>query len=162
KPDLPLPKTAKDAGRLWEALGEAGPAAEPAVWALVRAPEVALALLKKRCQPVKGPGAVRLRALIAQLDSDEFASRPAASRELAKLGAAALEEMKEAVRKPASLEQGIRLKRLIAAVGPESVDSPPASLRDLRALEVLERIGSAEAKRLVKALADGDASAFLT
>jgi hypothetical protein len=39
---------------------------------------------------------------------------------------------------------------------------PPACLRELRALEVLERIGGAEAKDLVETIAGGHADALLT
>jgi hypothetical protein len=38
----------------------------------------------------------------------------------------------------------------------------PSCLRELRAIEVLERIGTAEARKIVESVATGDADALLT
>jgi len=61
------PRTDAEADKLWQALGNPdGASMEPALWALVRAPERALPLLKQRLQAARSPE--RLQALIGQLD----------------------------------------------------------------------------------------------
>jgi hypothetical protein len=161
---LPAPKNAEQAERLWEVLGDPDPTeSDRALWALVAVPEQTLPLLKERLRPLPAPDARRLPALIAQLDHDNFAEREAASQQLLRGGPAALLILR-AARKAASAEQARRLDDVIAQL--EARREQPAAilarLRELRALEVLERIGSTEARRLVEAVAAGHAADVLT
>jgi WD40 repeat protein len=156
-----LPKA--DAGsieRWWTSLaGDDATRAQQAVWALVGAPGHTLPLIRKRVQPAAGPGADKLRQLIADLADDTFARRQAASRELAELNELAEPAMREALKKGPPLEQRRRLERLLAA---HSGGASGERLRSLRALRVLELIGTAEARQVVAKLAKGAPGARLT
>ena len=56
KAAMPPPKNAVEAKPLWQSLGDPDPRmAEPALWALVRTPQLALPLLKQHLQPMHRP-----------------------------------------------------------------------------------------------------------
>ena len=95
----------------------------------------------------------RIERLIAGLDSPAFADRERAARELGELGVAARRFVAKALRPGVSLEARTRLEKLLAA--PPDPFATPAGLRQLRAVEALERIGSADARRVLERLADG-------
>jgi WD40 repeat protein len=160
RPPLPLPTMADETLKLWESLGDVEAAAmEPALWALVRAPDQALPLLKQRMQPVRAPAQVRV--LVAQLNSSSYKEREAAAGELTKCAEFAIPVLRETLQKgPASLEQRRRIEELLVRI--DDPAAVPSCLRELRGVEVLERIGSADARRLLEALAAGDAGALLT
>ena len=101
-----------------------------------------------------------MQQLIADLDSAQFAVREEASRELEKLGEPVEPALRQALRSRPTLETRRRLERLL-----EKLDAPVPpveTLRALRAVEVLEHIGTAEARRVVQDLARGAAGAGLT
>jgi WD40 repeat protein len=149
-------------GRLWALLGERDAAAAfGAMGWLARVPDEALPLLETTLRPVATGDGQRIRKLITQLDSDEFAEREAATRGLAGLGVRAEADLRAVVQDDrSSLEVRRRAKKLLATLAripPLGVD-----LREVRALQVLEWIGSPRAKRLLRRLAAGDAAAPLT
>jgi len=98
----------------------------------------------------------RLQQLLADLDAAAFAQREAASRQLADLEEQAEPALQAALAANPSAEQRRRLEELLAA--PRVVRSPE-KLRVLRAIQVLEQIGTAEARRVLEALARGAADA---
>mgnify|MGYP002784661157 CR=1 FL=1 len=154
---LPAPANAEDAGRLWDLLGNPDPAeSDRALRALVAAPDMALPLLKDRLRPVPGPDVDRVTALIKKLDSGNFKERDAANQELMRLSSTALPIL-EAAREKANIEQARRLDAVIAPLR-EHLEQPAAimpHLRELRALEVLECIGTPAARKLIEAMARG-------
>jgi hypothetical protein len=90
--------------------------------------------------------------LIAELDDDRFAVRENASRELAKRSAAIEGALRQALERHPSAEVKRRLGRLL-----ENLAAPaqkPERLRELRAVEALERIGTPEARQVLHELAD--------
>src|SRR5262249_34211965 len=94
--------------------------------------------------------------LIADLDSDLYAARRRASEELAKLGPTAKPALRKALTHGATtLELRRRLQYLIDR--PEELP-----VRLLRAVEVLEQIGSAPARGLIDAVAKGVPDCRLT
>ncbi len=116
--------------------------------------------LKERLRPAPAVDAARMAKWLAELDDDEFTVRERASRELARLGEAARPALERARRRGGlSVEMRRRLDELLRRTG-----APPAGeeLRALRAVEVLERIGTAEARRVLETLAGGGADAPLT
>jgi hypothetical protein len=153
--------TAKQAETLWADLaGEDAAGAHRAMARLSAAPEVSVPALRERLRPVPAVDADRLAKRMAELDADEFAIREQASQELVRMGEAvraALE--RERRRAELSPERRRRLDDLL-----QRLWVPPAGdrLRELRAVEVLERIGTAEARRVLEALATGAAEARLT
>jgi hypothetical protein len=162
--------TAKDLERLWTELRDADAAkAHAALWALAAAPDKAVPFLKKHLQPVPRVADKRLRQLIADLDAEEFARREEASRELAKLGIEAEPALRKALEGNPSLELRRRVEALLGEMTCQTEMTPDA-LRQLRAIQVLEQIGSPQARQILSALAQGapaapatrDAAAALT
>jgi WD40 repeat protein len=92
--------------------------------------------------------------LIAKLNSDVFAEREQATAGLEKLGEQARPAVLRALRAPASLEARRRLEgaRAKLAAGPTHEGQ---RMRALRAVEVLERLGTREAREVLRALAAG-------
>jgi RNA polymerase sigma factor (sigma-70 family) len=154
------PLTPTDLDQLWADLaGADAPRAYRASWALAEAPAVAVPFLRKRLRPVVLAGAARLRRLVSGLDSDDFATREAATAELTKLGAAAAPALRAALKDNPSPEVRRRAAALLAKLreGPS-----PEALRRARAVAALERMGTPEARRLLEALAKGAAGDALT
>lgn len=150
----------KELEALWTDLADADAAkAWRAVWGLSDAPNDALAFLRGRVKPYTLASADVTRKLLTDLDSDSFAIREAAVKRLKELGPQAEPALRSALNDKPSLEQRRRIEDLLAAA-----PSPPSleELRQLRALNVLEHIGTPEARRLLEDAAKGPPSAPLT
>jgi hypothetical protein len=103
-------------------------------------------------QPIKlAPG--KVTALITALDDDEFEVRDRASKELAQLGHETEPLLRAALERDVSPEVQRRVEALLAKL--RLGDGQSRRLRWLRALEVLEQIGTPEARRVVESLAEG-------
>jgi RNA polymerase sigma factor (sigma-70 family) len=142
-----------DPESLWSDLAGADAGkAHAAVWVLIAAPEDALPFLTARLKPVERVDPDRLRRLLADLDSREFAVRQNASRELKQIGDRAEPELRAALEGKPSLEFRRRIQEIL-----DRPQLPPApeSIRRLRALHVLEQVGTPEALRLLQAHARG-------
>jgi RNA polymerase sigma factor (sigma-70 family) len=165
--DAPMPdgagapvSAARGLQRLWEDLGGADAAAAyRALGALVAAPRQAVPFLAGRLRPAEGAEPKRLARLVADLDSGTFKKRERAFRELEKLGDAAEKALKEILVAPPSVETARRVRALL---GKLDAANNPEKLRNLRAVEVLEHIGTPEARQVLRALAGGAAEARLT
>jgi hypothetical protein len=97
---------------------------------------------------------------MADLDSDELANRERASWELEKAAEQAeesLQRLLDGKPSPEARRRAERLLRLLAAPFTEE-----DRLREMRALEVLERIGTAEAARVLETLSGGARLAWQT
>jgi hypothetical protein len=133
--------------------------AHAAIGGLVAMPRRAVTLLGARLSPAAGVSADRLRHLLAELDSSEFARREAASKELADFEELALPALERALRADPSPEKRRRIEALLAA--PRLVRSS-ATLRGVRAVEVLEHVSTAEARGVLETLSRGAPEARLT
>jgi WD40 repeat protein len=156
----PAQFTAEELGKLWTELGETATTADRAGWVLAAAPGQAVPLLRERLRPVPAPDRQRVARLVADLDREDFAVRDRATRELARLGELARPALAKAQAARPSPEARRRLGDLL-----EHLDRPitgSEALRALRAVDVLERIGTAEARRVLQALAEGAVEARLT
>jgi hypothetical protein len=98
--------------------------------------------------------------LIKDLDDDRFSVRDKASRELAELGHFAEPSLKKVLDRQPSLETRKRVEELLRKL--EEAGPSPEELRVLRAVEVLEMIGTPEAKGVLESLAKGAEEAELT
>jgi hypothetical protein len=146
---------------LWEDLAAKDAAkAYRARCRLIAAPEDALALLRRRLKPIEGMDDKSIQRLIDELDGDEFAVREKATKELRKLGALAEPACRKALVSRPTLEMRRRLEYLLEDL--TSWRPSPEILRQLRAIEVLERIGTAEAQKLLESLVGGAAGAWLS
>jgi WD40 repeat protein len=151
--------SAADLERLWTDLaGDDAPRAYRAIGTLIADPQRSVPFLREHLQPVK-EDAPRIRRLVADLDSDQFAVRDAAYKELEKMDDAAHGVLRQALKDAKSLELRRRIETLLS--DPWVVQSP-RKLRQIRAIAVLEQIGNAEARRVLEHLASGVAEARLT
>jgi hypothetical protein len=153
----PAPRAARDLGRkqleaLWSDLaGDARPA-QRAVHALAAAPAQAVPFLAYRLRPAAPVDAQRVGNWIAGLDSEQFAVRDAAARELIQLGEQIEPALRRVLESKPSLEMRNRVQKILAGLGGVP---PAATLRALRALQALERIGTPEARRVLRRVAGG-------
>ncbi len=116
--------------------------------------------LRSRLQPVAPADAAKVERLIADLDSPRFADRERATQEIALLGDRALMTLRQASAKAKSAEVRDRLARLL-----KPWDSPPRDgelLRQLRAVEILQRHGSPDAVVILRELSRGAVGARVT
>jgi hypothetical protein len=146
--------------RLWADLAaeDAARAYEAMAW-LVSTPTQAVALLKSRLKPATAANPERLRQLIADLDSEKFAVREAASHELERLGDEAEPALRRALADRPSLETRRRLEPLLVAA--HTLRSPE-TIGQMRAVQVLERIGTSEARQVLEKWAKGAPAARQT
>jgi hypothetical protein len=109
-------------------------------------------MLRRRLQPTKAIPQAELDRLIAALDDDRFAARERASKRLAALGPVAEKALLATQEKNCSAEMRQRGGDLLAKL---ERGLPPEQVRELRAVEVLEAVGTPEAVALLQKLAGG-------
>jgi WD40 repeat protein len=143
---------------IWESLSSANARqAYVAIRHLLAHPEKATAFLKERVKPPIAPDAAWVKEKLAGLEASQFRDREKATADLAAAGETVIVALREA-RKTASAEAQTRLKTLIE----KAETMTPEKLRAIRVCEVLEGIGSAEAKALLAQWAKGPSAATLT
>jgi RNA polymerase sigma factor (sigma-70 family) len=141
----------------WADLASADAArAQQAVRTLATAPEQALAFLGKQLKPAPAPDAKRIAQLIAELDGGQFKNREEAMRELENMGDITAPALQTTINGNANLELKQRLQVLLEKF------STSQRLRTLRAVQVLEQMGTPESLALLVRLAQGEAIALLT
>jgi RNA polymerase sigma factor (sigma-70 family) len=145
----------------WGALAEAdAKAGFQAQGRLLAEPDKAVAWLAARVSPVQHPDPSRVQALIADLDSVEFATRERATSDLREHGPAVAAALREVVAKASSAEARRRAEELLREM--DSGVTPPRQLRAVRAVEVLEWIATPEARAHLLELTKGAPDACLT
>ncbi len=164
--DLPRPPAlgAGDLKRLWSDLAhEEAKRSFRAVARLATAPRPAMQLLQAELRPVPPPDAAKAKEiarLITQLGSAKFNDREKATAELEKLGGTAEPALRKVLEGDGPAEVRRRVQLLLEKLGGTLLTAD--QLRTLRALEVLGRLGTPEARKLLEALADGAPGAWLT
>jgi WD40 repeat protein len=150
-----------DAEAAWAGLADGdGTKAFEWIVRLSESPGAAVALLRERLKLGADPDARRIEQLMAQLDDDEFDRRELAMRELEKLGTRVEGALRKAVKSSASAEVVRRAGDLLKKI--EDRATSGERLRESRALEVLEGLGTPEARKLLEELAAGAPDAALT
>lgn len=141
---------------VWDDLGSTTAAdSYAAVCRAVAAGDATVAALKGRLKPIAPVDESKYAEWVKQLDAADFEVRERASRELAALGPGAEPLLRKTVATTSSAEVRKRAERLLAGCAADQ-------LRVGRALEVLEMIGSAQARRVLADLAGGVSGAWLT
>jgi hypothetical protein len=142
---------------LWVDLGDADVLrAHRAVGALAARPKEALALLATRLRPSPPSDARDISTLVVCLDANRFAERESAEAGLRRLGERAEPALKKLVTGTASAEARERAIRILASLQPaRSAPSDSAERRSKRALMVLGRLGTPEAREILERLASG-------
>jgi RNA polymerase sigma factor (sigma-70 family) len=150
---------AKDMNALWTDLGsEEAAIAYHAGTRLLSAPETVAAFLSKQLRP-SADETKRIRGLITALDDNEFTKREAARKELEQLGLVAEPELRRTLDGKPSAETLRAVEVLLAEVWTVRTAE---ERQQIRAVWVLEQIGSSEARKILERLADGAAGAWQT
>jgi WD40 repeat protein len=127
---------------------------------LVDSPKETIPFLKEHLRELPQADPRKITGLVMGLDSNRFEERQKAADELEKLGRQAQGALERFLAGQPSLEARRRTEGLL-----DKIDFPitsPERLRVIRSVEVLEKIGNAEAKRLLQTLAQGIPGAELT
>jgi RNA polymerase sigma factor (sigma-70 family) len=153
-------KTQHSLESLWDALAGADVAGSyRAIWLLADGPERLVPFLKGKLKPPMPADKTQLPKLLDALDSDVFAQRETASKELKAMGETIETELQEELAKENSLEKKRRLLQLVGSLANAASD---LEIRQIRAITALAWANTAEAKELLVALAKGDPNARLT
>ena len=161
QPDRKAKMSAEQIQSLWEELGDADATiAYQAVQSLADYPDQALTVFKIRLRPAVAPDAERLTKLIAKLNDAKFQERERASKELEELGDSAAPALRKALAAGQPAEAQRRTTLLVRRL--EIPVTARELLRIIRAVEVLEKIGTNEARELLQSLGKGAPEARLT
>jgi hypothetical protein len=143
----------------WNDLANADAAkAYEAVWQLVAASEQAVPFLRRKLPPISRPDAKAIARWIADLDSDDFTLREKATEELRKLGENAGPVLRQTLESKPSAEAQRRIQQLLD----QTHDWTPERLREHRALQALEHMGTPSAGEVLRVLAEGAPGASRT
>jgi hypothetical protein len=128
---------------------------------LADSPAEVIPYWRKELRPIHAD-AKRLAGLIADLDNDQFAVREKAAKDLEHFGEVAVGACEKALRGHPPAEVRRRLESFLEQQAKSASEPSPERLRVLRAIEVLEHIGTLQAQELLKSLASGAPEAHLT
>ncbi len=157
----PLSAAELDAG--WNSLmTDDAKSAYESIRCLAASSDKMLPYMEKKLQPVVSADPECVAKLIRDLDSDRFAVRDQAFKELEKLGELAIGTCRKALAANVTLEAHNRLESLLKKQEQEKFSPSPQRLQVLRALEALELAGTPKARQLLEKLAGGAAEAFIT
>lgn len=154
--------TVSECTALWDDLAAADAArAYAAVWKLADDPQRILPLMQEKLSPIVSAAPELIEALFKELEHNDYQVRQKATQKLRDLGDAATPSLRQALKAKLSLEQRRRIEALLET---EKTPRPLTNeeLRAVRAVHVLEQIGSSEAQALLDRLAQGADSARLT
>ena len=159
--DAPVGLNARRAEGLWSDLcGRDAAKAYKASCTLRAGGSETVALLRERLRPAAATPARPVIAWITDLDSDRFEVRQKAFRELENLGEAAEPALRKALAGNPSPEVRQRVEDLLAKR--DRGATAPQQVEGVRAVEVLEHIGTPEARQVLKELGNGNPDALLT
>jgi RNA polymerase sigma factor (sigma-70 family) len=126
-------------------------------------PKNVIPFLAKQIRPIPEADAKQVERLIKDLDSDDFAIREKAAGDLAKHGEQAASFFRKALSDDPSAEVRRRLESILKMLDDEAAKPPVGErLKQLRILELLNRIGKPEAVELLRTVAKGAPDAWLT
>jgi hypothetical protein len=145
--------SAEERNFLWGDLASAeAPIAYQAIGKLAAEPKHAVPFLTERLQPIFRV-LIRTNQLVTELDDDHFAVRQKATRELEKMSELGAPVLRQVLQGRPSLEVRRRVERILEQLEKRrGTDFPSDWLRVLRTIEVLEKIGNAEARQVLESL----------
>jgi WD40 repeat protein len=151
------PLDAESLRRLWDTLqGDDARSAFQAQASLAASPRQSIPFMMDQLPPARSAGTKRVEKLIADLENEEFSVRDKVAKELAKMA----EQIEPLLKKAKESNPSPEVQRRIGAIL-NAPHAPPSGdrLRALRAIAILERIRSVEARQVLKQLAEGDPAA---
>jgi hypothetical protein len=134
--------------------------AQDGVRALIAVPHLAVPFIRERVKPVPVPDQKRLGLLIVDLESSDFRTREAATRELEKLGPLAAPALEKKLTEKLGLETQRRVEAILQHIDRTVLTTE--EMRGIRAVEVLQGIASDGASAVLKDLAKGADGAVVT
>jgi hypothetical protein len=159
-----LPSKAPKAGDLeawWRALAEKDSSnAFAAMGDFVAVPQDAVAWIKEKVKPAPALDMNRALELIRRLDDDQFKVRSQAAHELLKLGELLVPVLDKALAGDLTAETRRRLEEMRGKLS--GTELQRERLRAYRAVEILEVIGTPQARQLLQTLAGGAPGALVT
>jgi WD40 repeat protein len=142
--------------RLWADLaGGDGPQAHAAIATLTSAGDRAVRFLEGRLSPEGPLDPQRVERLLADLEADDFAVREKATEQLQALGERIEPTLRRVLSARPRPESRRRLEQILNGLG-------QGRLQGLRAVEVLECVGTSAAREALRKLAQGAPDASLT
>lgn len=129
-------------------------------WALASNAEKSLGLIADFVIPIPPLDLEKVRDLIGKLDAPRFVDRQNAHRALKPLAPLCEEEFRRAFERSSSPEQRKHLTDLLRAVDDDGAKQ--IRIRDIRLIQVLEMINTAESRKMLVSLAAGEPNAHLT
>jgi WD40 repeat protein len=145
----------------WEALSESdAKTGFQAQGRFLAEPGQAVEWFAARVAPAAVPDPARVKALIADLNHDNFATRARATAKLKELWPETEAALRKVAAKSSTLESRRRAEGILREM--EKAITPPGTLRALRAAEVLEWVATPQARALLRELARGAPDAQLT
>ncbi len=155
------PVSAAQRVSLWRDLASEDAAkAFDAMGLLTASPQQAVSLVKDKLKPVPAPDPKQIARLIADLDSERFQVRQKAMEELKQLGELVEPALRDALQGKLTEEARNSVEKLLEGV--RMLSASPGRLRDLRAVEILERVETPQARQALQALAEGAPTAQVT
>jgi WD40 repeat protein len=146
---------------LWGDLAaEHGGKALRGVLELANVPGQAVPFMRERMKPEEQIDPEKIRGWLADLDSAKFTVRQEASASLLKCGDQALPALRKLLASSPTLEVRQRAEALLDRLTTGALTTE--QLRVVRAVEALERMGTPEARGLLRTLADGAPGALPT
>jgi WD40 repeat protein len=136
----------------WADLAGTAGKAHRAVGMLAAAPAESVPFLRSRLAPAVVADAGKIEQWIVDLDSTKYAVRQAAAGDLEKADLQAQPFIDKALKKNLSLETRLRLEKIVKTL---SGSPAPSTLRAIRAVVALERIGSPAGQDVLELLASG-------
>ncbi|HYV37948.1 MAG TPA: WD40 repeat domain-containing protein, partial [Gemmataceae bacterium] len=145
----------------WNALAHDDPSiAYPGIGKFMGSPAETVAYFRKQMQPIQPAHTKEIAALVAALDSSKFAEREQATAKLKNLGFQAVSSLEKSLAADPTLEVRQRVKHILSKL--EGQPLRGELLQSLRALAVLEMLGTKDATVLLESLAAGEPDAWLT
>ncbi len=130
------------------------------VHSLIARADASVALLQGRIHPAAPIEPTKIDQLLIDLDSSAFPKRALATKELEKIGELAIPALQKRLTSQPSLETLRRVQSLLDKLTGQDLTSE--QIRVVRAIEVLDRVGTAEAAQMLRRLADGAANSLTT
>jgi WD40 repeat protein len=129
---------------------------------LLARPDETLALVKKSLRPVPGVPAEQIKDRIADLDSSTYAIRTAAMRELESWQEQAQPHLIATLEQNPPLEVRRRIEILLTKYESARLQLSAEEIQTMDTLELLEHLGTPQAREYLEVLAAGGADARLT
>jgi hypothetical protein len=157
----PTALSAAEATNAWELLADDNvKLAQAAIRDLSASGKIALRIIREQVKPEIQIDERKIAQLIDDLVSPDFPTRKRAAEALIACGVVAEKALRSALAKDAPLELQRTGAEILVHIGQQTLTGRP--LQSVRAIEILERIGTPEAVAVLETLSKGERRAFQT